>query len=118
MLNSEPTGNVSIPISSDDLTEGNVSVSVLNFTPASWNVPQFVTVTGVDDSIVDGHVRFNITTGIITGTSDYAGINPDDTSVVNLDNDVRTLTVTISPGQHFRKMLVSRRELFLAMMPI
>jgi hypothetical protein len=98
VLNSEPTGNVSIPISSDDLTEGNVSVSVLNFTPASWNVPQFVTVTGVDDSIVDGHVRFNITTGIITGTSDYAGINPDDTSVVNLDNDVRTLTVTISPG--------------------
>lgn len=97
VLNSEPTGNVSIPISSADPTEGLVSVSELNFTPSNWNVPQFVTVTGVDDLIVDDHVRFDIVTGIIGGTSDYAGIAPEDVSVLNLDNDVLTLSLTITP---------------------
>ena len=97
VLNSEPTGNVSIPISSGDPTEGSVSVSILNFTPSNWNVPQFVTVTGVDDSIVDDHVRFDVITGVISGTSDYAGIDPEDVSVLNLDNDVLTLSLTITP---------------------
>lgn len=97
VLNSEPTGGVSIPISSGDPTEGSVSVSVLNFTPSNWNVPQFVTVTGVDDSIVDGDIRFDVATGAIGGSSDYAGIDPEDVSVLNIDNDVLTLSLTISP---------------------
>ena len=97
VLNSEPTGNVSVPISSGDLTEGSVSVSVLNFTPLNWNVPQFVSVTGVNDSIVDGDIRFDVVTGAISGTSDYAGIDPEDVSVLNLDNDVLTLLLTITP---------------------
>ena len=97
VLTSEPTGNVSIPISSGDPTEGSVSVSVLNFTPSNWNVPQFVTVTGVDDAIVDDNVRFDVLTGVIGGTSDYAGIDPEDVSVLNLDNDVLTLSLTIAP---------------------
>ncbi|MFO1001132.1 MAG: Calx-beta domain-containing protein [Planctomycetaceae bacterium] len=97
VLNSEPTGIVSIPISSGDPTEGSVSISVLNFTPSNWNVPQLVTVTGVDDSIVDDNIRFDVITGVIGGTSDYAGIDPEDVSVLNLDNDVLTLSLTIAP---------------------
>jgi hypothetical protein len=42
-LKSQPTANVTIPITSSDLTEGTVSVPSLTFSPANWNVPQTVT---------------------------------------------------------------------------
>ena len=31
----------------------------VTFTPADWNLPQTVTVTGVDDAIVDGTDRLH-----------------------------------------------------------
>ena len=34
----------------------------LTFTPANWNTPQTVTVTGVDDAIDDGDVAYTIVT--------------------------------------------------------
>jgi hypothetical protein len=54
VLNSQPTGSVTIPISSDDTSEGTVSPSSLTFTSGNWNVPQTVTVTGVNDGSNDG----------------------------------------------------------------
>ena len=49
-LNAPPTADVTIPVGSGDTTEGTVSTSSLTFTPANWNVPQTVTITGVDDA--------------------------------------------------------------------
>ncbi|MGK5095458.1 calcium-binding protein, partial [Deltaproteobacteria bacterium TL4] len=63
-LSSQPSTNVTIAIRSSDSTEGTVSPSSLTFTPNSWNINQTVTVTGVDDRVVDGNVD-NDTTGII-----------------------------------------------------
>ncbi len=48
VLTSQPTANVTIPLSSSDLTEGTVSPASVTFTSANWNVAQTVTVTGVD----------------------------------------------------------------------
>ena len=45
-LQTQPTADVVVAISSSDTTEGTVSTSSLTFTPANWNVPQTVTVTG------------------------------------------------------------------------
>jgi len=42
-------------ISSADITDATVDLSTLTFTPANWNVPQTITVTGVDDSAVIDH---------------------------------------------------------------
>jgi len=53
-LNSEPTGDVSIGLSSSDTTEGTISTASLTFTAGNWNVPQTVTVTGVNDDVDDG----------------------------------------------------------------
>src|SRR5204863_211053 len=58
VLQSQPTSNVTIAISSNDLSEGTVSTSLLTFTPANWNVAQTVTVSSVDDVIVDGDIVF------------------------------------------------------------
>ena len=55
MLNSQPTGNVVIPLSSNDTTEGTVGARHADFTSVNWNAPQTVTVTGVNDAIADGN---------------------------------------------------------------
>lgn len=87
-LDSEPTTNVTIPVSSSDTTEGVVSLSSLVFTPTNWNVTQSVTVTGVDDAIYDGDISYTIVLGAATsGDALYNGRNPADVSLVNLDND-------------------------------
>jgi len=88
-LDSSPTANVVIPVTSTDETEGTVSVAGITFTPANWNVPQTVTITGVDDAVVDGNVVYAIVLGAASSAdSDFNGLNPADVSVSNTDNDV------------------------------
>jgi hypothetical protein len=88
-LDSQPGASVTIPVSSSDATEGSVSTASLTFTAANWNIPQLVTVSSVDDVLVDGTIAYTIVLGASTSTDpDFAGINPADVSVSNLDNDV------------------------------
>ncbi len=54
VLNTQPTVDVTIALSSSDTTEGTVGPASLTFTNANWDTPQTVTVTGVDDAAVDG----------------------------------------------------------------
>src|SRR6185436_2349118 len=61
VLKSRPTANVTIPVASSDATEGGVSSANLTFTTANWNVPQTITVTGVDDAVQDANVPYTIT---------------------------------------------------------
>ena len=42
---------MAVAVASTDPTEGLVVRPVLTFTAADWNVPQIVTVRGVDDFI-------------------------------------------------------------------
>jgi len=101
VLRSKPTANVTIGLSSSDTTEGRPSKSSLVFTPANWKVPQIVTVTGVDDSIVDGDQAYTIVTGPAVckdPASVYNGLDPDDVNVTNKDNDEsNSLSITLSP---------------------
>src|SRR5437667_2251948 len=55
VLDSAPSANVTIGLSSNDLTEGTVSPASLIFTPANWSTAQTVTVTGVNAFVVDGN---------------------------------------------------------------
>ena len=63
VLTSQPTANVTIPISSGDTTEGQVNKTFLTFTPSNWNVAQTVTVTGVNDQLDDGDVSYSVLVG-------------------------------------------------------
>jgi uncharacterized repeat protein (TIGR01451 family) len=100
-LNSRPSASVTIQLSSDRVAEGTVSAPSVTFTDADWDTPQTVIVTGVDDAVADGDQSYNIITGAATSAdADYAGIDPDDVSVTNIDNEggpadlsiVKTLT--------------------------
>src|SRR3990172_9605745 len=87
-LTAMPTANVTIALSSSDTTEGAVSPASLTFTSANWNVPQTVTVTGVDDLLNDGGIGYTIVTGVTTSTDvNFQGLPVADVSVTNTDND-------------------------------
>jgi Ca2+-binding RTX toxin-like protein len=88
VLKSKPTANVIIPISSSEPTEGTANVTSLTFTPANWNVAQIVTITGVNDSRIDGNHTYSIITGPAQSTDPlYNNFNASDFAVTNLDND-------------------------------
>jgi hypothetical protein len=87
-LNKKPTADVTLPLSSSDPGEGTVMPASLTFTPANWDVPQYVTVTGVDDKDQDGAQAYKIVTGtVVTTDAEYSGLDPDDLAAVNADNE-------------------------------
>jgi len=87
-LNTQPTADVKINLSSDNTAEGILDKPSLTFNAANWNSPQTVTVTGVDDFGDDGDIAYNIITSAATSTdAKYNGINPVDVAVTNTDND-------------------------------
>ena len=94
-----PTSDVIIGLSSSDLTEGTVSPTSLTFTAADALVPRTVTVTGVDDTMVDGSVAYTIVTApAVSGDSSYAGQDAADISVTNTDDEVAGILVSPTSG--------------------
>jgi VCBS repeat-containing protein len=96
VLTSQPSANVTIGLSSNDLTEGTVNPASVVFTSTNWNIPQVVTVTGVDDPTIDGDISYSIITDPATSSDPlYNGLNPANVSVLNRDFDI---SVTSSSG--------------------
>src|SRR3989442_882977 len=99
VLTSQPTANVTVGLSSSDLTEGTVAPASVTFTSASWNTAQTVTVTGVDDFVVDGAVPYAILTAAATSTdAGYNGMNAADVGVTNTDDDTAGIAVIPTSG--------------------
>jgi len=99
VLNSQPTADVTIPLTSNNIAEGTVDKASLTFTAANWNVAQTVTVTGVNDNVVDGNIAYNIVTAAATSTdTNYSGVAVADVAVTNSDNDTANITVTPTTG--------------------
>ncbi len=95
VLTSEPTANVTIPITSSDTTEGVPQVMQLVFTPANWNAPQNVTVDGRNDDVADGDQVYFIRTGAAVSTdAGYSGFNADDVTLTNVDDETAGFEVT------------------------
>ncbi len=99
-LQSQPTQDVTIGLSSNNTAEGTVNVSTLNFTALNWNAPQTVTVTGVqDDGTADGPQVYKIVTAAaVSKDTKYAGINPQDVTLTNSDDDTAGIVVMPTTG--------------------
>ncbi len=101
-LNSLPNGNVVINVDSLDESEGTASPSSLTFTPENYNANHTVTVTGVDDDLNDGNqdytIQLTVNISLTADTTGYTELNPDDVSVINIDNDTAGFIVGIISG--------------------
>lgn len=95
VLDSLPTSNVIIPISTSDASEAQTLQSSLTFTPMNWSVPQQVDVYGVNDSTQDGNQPFTIVTGSPSSSdSRFTGIAVSDVTGTNIDDDIATVMLT------------------------
>jgi hypothetical protein len=94
-LGSAPSDTVTIDVTSGDATEGSVAPAVLTFTAANFNVAQTVTVTGLDDTIVDGAQTYQVTMVATSNDTAYDGLTIPAVAVTNNDND--NIGVLVSP---------------------
>jgi hypothetical protein len=88
-LGSQPSADVTVSFTSGDTSECGISPESLTFASANWSTAQTVTVTGVDDFIVDGDITYDITgSASAPGEPHYDGINVPVVTVTNQDDDV------------------------------
>lgn len=117
VLTTIPSNNVTITVSSSDPTEGTVSPGVLPFTPLDWNVPQEVTVTGVDDLVADLDIVYNVVlnpTG--SAAAEYNSLAPVQINALNYDDDTAgyivspTENLNTTEGEGAQKVTISLRS--------
>ena len=98
MLDAQPDSDVVLSITSSDTGEATV-ISLITFTSANWDTPQNVTVTGVDDNIVDGTISSTLTVAVLDAISDddFDAVADQTVSVSTTDDDVAGFTVS-EPG--------------------
>ncbi|MCT7952936.1 S8 family serine peptidase [Ancylothrix sp. C2] len=88
VLNTQPTADVTVNLTSSNPAEGTLSSNSLTFNATNWNQAQTVTVTGVDDAAFDGDQSYNIiTAAALSSDANYAGFDAADVAVTNQDND-------------------------------
>ncbi len=87
-LDAAPVGAVVLNITSSDSDEATVSPATLDFTSSNWNRNQMVTVTAIEDSIVQIDHSATITVSVDTVLSDeYFDSIPDVPIPVSLINN-------------------------------
>jgi len=95
-LSTQPSAEVSVALTNPDVSEFLLDRSEVRFAPADWATPRAVTITGVDDAIVDGNITGTIALNpAVSADPRFDAINPADVSVVNIDNEV--VQVLVSP---------------------
>ncbi len=97
-LNTEPNGDVAIDVASSDSDLATANPTQLIFTAADWSSPQTVTVSGVDNSFIDGNRTAQINLSINeAGTVDstgYPALTIDPVPVEITDDDKVGMTVS------------------------
>ncbi|MBD2694917.1 DUF4347 domain-containing protein, partial [Anabaena catenula] len=98
VLNSQPTVNVTIALNTG--TQLITNVTQLVFTPQNWNVAQTVTVTAVDDTLVEGYHSATIQHTVSSGDTKYNAIGVSPVIVTMTDNDPGVM-ITQSGGSSY-----------------
>ncbi len=96
VLSSQPTANVTVTVTPN--SQVSVNKTTLTFTTSNWNVPQTVTVSAVDDQIVEGSHTGSITHAVSSGDTRYNGLSVAGVTVQITDNDTAGVQITQSGG--------------------
>ena len=93
-----PTGAVQVLLVNPDPGEVALTVATLNFTPANWNQPRIVFITGVDDGLVDGDQPVAIAVNVNAPGTNYSGLSALPIAVRNLDRQIPGLVGASTGG--------------------
>jgi len=94
VLDAQPASDVVIRLSLENTEESTVDKQLLVFTPDNWNTPQIVTVTGVDDQIIDGVETTLVRLSVDALASDdpFDALADQIIRVVTVDDDIPIFT--------------------------
>jgi len=97
---SDVTVNITPILSAAVPPVGQVTTDVtsVTFTPSNWNSPQTVTVTGVNDTTVEGNITTLIYHTLQSADKAYSGLQTTPVTVMVVDNDNLPLTITHLDG--------------------
>lgn len=85
-LSRQPAGEVLMQVSVSDTAEASVSSNSLTFDTLTWNLPQQVVVTGLDDMEKDGDMSFDVVFGPANSVDEaFNGIGPFALTLTNTD---------------------------------
>ena len=91
-LATQPSGNVTVSVTSDDTGAATASPASLTFTTGNWNTTKTVTVSGVNDSDTNGE---SVTVSLAASGGGY-GSKTASVSVSVTDDDTPDLVVSAS----------------------
>ena len=100
VLTAQPDVDVVLSVLSGNTSEATAGPATLTFTPANWNLPQTVTVTGANDDLIDGPQTTAITVSVVAASSDdnFDPVPDQTVSVTTADDDTAGFTVVPSGG--------------------
>ena len=93
VLDSEPTGPVTVTPMVPDDTDVRVSPSSLTFTTLNWNAAQTVTVSAAEDDDADNDPTVTLTHAV-SGAADYTSVEVDSVAVTITENDTPGVTLS------------------------
>jgi uncharacterized repeat protein (TIGR01451 family) len=91
VLNTQPTNDVNITINFG--TQVTTNPSIIAFTTTNWNLPQTVTVTAIDDPVIEGNHTQIISHTATSNDNNYNQINIASITANITDNDVENQPV-------------------------
>jgi hypothetical protein len=91
VLTSQPTADVTITLTPNAQVSTN-PISLI-FTNANWNIAKTVTVTAVDDAIVEGNHTGSVAHTVTSSDVNYNNITISSVTVNITDNDQATLSI-------------------------
>ena len=112
VLTAEPLIDVVLDITSSDTGEATINTP-LTFTPADWDTPQTVTVTGVDDNLVDGIITSTLTASVIDAISDddFDAVADQTVTATTTDDDTAGFTIVETDGSTGSRRIRHNRHL-------
>jgi hypothetical protein len=101
-LSQQPAANVSVSLIPSNNVSAELanqpSVTILQFTPANWNIPQTVRVAGVDDSIQQSLHRGSVRHVSSSSDPNYNNVGMPRVPVDVVDNDFAGVMILRSGG--------------------
>ena len=99
-LSAEPLSNVVIDLALTGTDVASISATQLTFTPANWNDEQSVTVTAVDNMVVDGErsTEFAATVNVTDSDPAFASAVAATVDVTVSDDEIAGITILETDG--------------------
>lgn len=99
VLTSQPTADINLALTSSNVAEGTAAPELITFDSTNWEVPQTVTVAGVNDFVDDGDVAYQVTVTqpVITDPT-YAAVVAAEYTVTNSDDDTAGFDIVPATG--------------------